>query len=86
VGRDGNGLGTLDRFLVSELGRLAGLSRMIASCYGVLLAGLVGAFVTLFRGGAVTLGRSFMVIRSSCVGLFGHEWTPFNDGVSGVNL
>jgi hypothetical protein len=74
----------LDRFLVSELGRFAGLSGVIASGYCVLLAGLVGAFVALFRGGAVTLGCSFMVVRSSCVCIFWHLRTPSYDGVSGL--
>jgi len=37
---------------------------MTASAHGVLNAGVVGAFVALFRGGAVTLGRSFMVVCS----------------------
>jgi len=41
----------------------------------------MGAFAALFRGGPVTLGCSFMMVRSSCVCIFWHQ-----DGVSGVYL
>jgi hypothetical protein len=45
----------------------------------VLLAGLMGASAALFCGGPVTLGCSFMVVRSSCVCIFWHQWTPRSD-------
>jgi hypothetical protein len=45
---------------------------MTARCQRVFLAGLVVAFVALFRGGAVTLGCSFVVVSGGGVGFFRH--------------
>src|ERR1051326_813399 len=49
---------------------------MTASRQRVLFARCMGALVTLFGGGAVTLGCSFMVIRSGDVCFFGHRGVP----------
>jgi hypothetical protein len=57
---------------VSELGRLVGFRGVTASRQRVLLASLMGALVALFGGRAVTLGCSFMMIRSGGMGIFRH--------------
>jgi hypothetical protein len=72
LGQDRHTLGPIRGFLVRELGRLIGGFGMFASRGGVLLASLVGAFAALFGGGSMTFGCSFMMVRSSRVGIFRH--------------
>ena len=61
---------------MSELRRIGGLGSVVASDYGVLLAGFRGPVAALLRGGAVTLGRSFMVISGGCMCIFWHLRIP----------
>jgi len=56
-----------------QLGCFVGFRRMTARRQCVLLAGLVLAFMALFRGGAVTLGRSFVMVRGGSVCFFRHD-------------
>jgi hypothetical protein len=70
------GLGVLCRFLMSELGRLAGFFGMIESRDRVLLAGFMGADAALLCSGAMTFGRSLMVISGGCVCFSWHYRTP----------
>ncbi len=46
---------------------------MTACDYGVLNASVMGAPIALQRGGTVALGRSFMVVGRSGMGVFGHR-------------
>jgi hypothetical protein len=71
-GTDGRRLGAFYRLLVSELGCFVSFGRMAASRQGVFGASRVGSLMALFRGGAVTLGGSFMVISGSCMCISWH--------------
>jgi len=44
----------------------------------------MGSLIALFRGCAVALRRSFMVVGSICMCIFWHLWIPSHDGISGV--
>jgi hypothetical protein len=70
-------LGALHRLLQRDFRCFVCLSGVIASRRGVLRAGLVGAFIALFGGGAVALGGAFVLVRGGCVCVFRQWWTPF---------
>ena len=60
-------LSALCRLLESGLRCLVRFRRVSARRYCMLLTGLMGAFVALFRGSPVTLGCSFVVIGGGSV-------------------
>jgi hypothetical protein len=63
----GYGFGALDGFFLRQFGGFVGLGGMAASRHGMFHAGVMGAFVALFRGGAMALGGSLMVIGGGYV-------------------
>jgi hypothetical protein len=73
---DRHRLGALHRLLMSQLRSFVSLGGVTARCQRVFAACLMGAFGALFRGGAVTLSRSFMMIGGGSVCISGHSGNP----------
>ena len=62
---------------MSLLGGLVGLGGMCESRGRVLLAGFMVAFAVVFGGGTMALRSAFMMLRGSCMCIFGHVIDSF---------